>query len=724
DETSGFIRTYAELSRCLTEDSALRQSKVVDRFVVESLFSRIFPIPLSLEILPKTDFLHLLRDPIKAALAMQALGYNSPIEMKQRYLQPILAQTRGSTGGRPIPSSSILFGPTSSGKTYLFEILMKYLGISPYSYERPDNEEAGYMIIKCANLTETTDAAHPENLSVDKVLEHISNFLSMPRGHRGFLFFDDLHKATTPVLKKLMSFIQSLFEAENGFITVSRMGTKERRQIPVRNLNLQLSLNPTRDRDLIEKYGGDDDLTSMVLASLAREDFPVEESFLARFNLILNLNEFPSQAKVPSLIREVRATTDIEFNATPRLILVAPKLLSRIVEGSQSANAREFLSTATHSLLSLDPDLPASPLYIAGATLEKPEIEYDVDTTQDRIEAFVRANRVTKAVTPDNLEARLDYMSLLMDGFRVHVYQAMLQGAQRNPRLVADASIKNHVLAPLFLSTATQLTDRASLPLNELRVQNDELRDLSDDRREHVFELVQQHITARPDFFPIPFGVTMGTEMPSLGDLIRSERKPPSHTTRSEILSQHSGQILQIIKPLMAAYFRVDSLNNPPELADWFSGLGGRSPKEMQIKVGDALAEQFLKLSKDLNRSDLAFNVGGRAVRQLTSFDAGMFLLLTIDRALLELPWARFADYSYTVLKHATQDLSLGQSTAFQDYLFQSQFTPFSTITLDAVMHTLDSLKETHKVDDKLRKKMAKDFADSCEQFIVEAAGA
>ncbi|NJL24084.1 MAG: ATP-binding protein, partial [Calothrix sp. SM1_5_4] len=267
----------------------------------------------------------------------------------------------GAEAGRKIPSSIVLIGDGGTGKTFLLETMIRYLGLKVYDFSKPQDEEAGAMIIRVQDIVDQDDPAHPEKLSIKKVLAHISNFLSLPNGWRGLILFDDLHKAaSTEILKQLMTQIQTLFEAPNGLVKVRPMIATgvlgDIKEIPVRNLMLTVTLNPTKDRKKRERFIDRFDKKDPVLeavAAITRDNYQLEDSIFSRFGEVIDMSEFPREAKVPSLLNKMREANMQEFSAHPRLVAVTPRTLDTLVNAFPHSNARDFLTPATYSLLSL-----------------------------------------------------------------------------------------------------------------------------------------------------------------------------------------------------------------------------------------------------------------------------------------------------------------------------------------------------------------------------------
>lgn len=223
EQTSAFVRTFSELRRSLVEDIELRKSRVIDKNYLERLFARIFPLPLNPSSLRKSDPIIKLMDAKNSVREMTEIGYKGSPELKRRIFSNIVSQTRGADEGRPIPSSMIFYGDTSTGKTFFFKSLIRMLNLELYDRNRPNNENAAAIIINCGNLTEDDNSGDPTKFTVKQAIEDIKDLIAQPNGHRSYIMFDDAHKCgSDKIRKELFAFIQSFFETEDGLLRVKR----------------------------------------------------------------------------------------------------------------------------------------------------------------------------------------------------------------------------------------------------------------------------------------------------------------------------------------------------------------------------------------------------------------------------------------------------------------------------------------------------------------------
>jgi hypothetical protein len=244
-----FIEVYTALKRVLLEDIELRRSRTISRNYLDRFFSKVFPLPLSLNTLEPDDYLVKLSQTEATIRKWREMNVGGPNELKRRIIGDILSQTRPAEPGRPVQSSIVFLGSTGTGKSYLMESLIPLLGLVPYDHRKPNNEDADVYLIKLQNVSSDAKVRGTEKVFVDDVIADIMDLLSQPKGSRSFLFFDYLHKAEDiEIYRKIMCLISLFFDAQKGMIQVkSKKG--DVKKIPVQNITIMLTLNQEPDAD-------------------------------------------------------------------------------------------------------------------------------------------------------------------------------------------------------------------------------------------------------------------------------------------------------------------------------------------------------------------------------------------------------------------------------------------------------------------------------------------
>ena len=747
ESTYAFLKIYVTFKKALTEDFELRRHRMVDSSYLFRLFARVFPLPLSYEILHPEDPLLKLRDNEKAARGLQEAGYEGALELKTRVVRDLTSHTRGGTdAGRKIPSSLVLIGEPGSGKTYMIETLIRYLNMKPYDFNKPHDEEVDAFIIRVQDIVDEDDPAHPEKLSVGKVLRHLENFLSMPRGWRGLILFDDLHKAgSTNILKQLMTFMQTMFEAPNGLIKVRRMGpanaptTGEIKEIPVRNLQLTVTLNPTRDKQkrarFIEKFDKKDPVLEAV-AAITRDDYQIEDSIFSRFADVVDMTEFPREAKVPSLLNKMREANMQEFSAHPRVVAVTPQTLDILVNAFPNSNARDFLTPATYSLLGLPNELAKAPIYIIdpqplvtgnGAPKSPRESGFWVDDTTKvepgKIEDQLRRSTVVHAIRTDDPESKLIFLSFLLNNFRGLVYNGIILGSQNIPEISGDYQSRVTMMFSFLTALIGNLSDYPSMPLVNVAIKPvdfglndlDSIRDLQNDINKHSRGVKRASISI-PNFQNLEERVDLNSFL-GLDAPLMPERN------RMDLLTETSRSLIEVLEPLMAQTLQSSTIASLTEPAAWAAGLSEKEPKEEYKRASEKIMRIYLDFSRKLYDVNLAEMRDRGSIQQMQIYDEARLFLLCLDNALTQLPWSYVTEFILRALDRATTDLALGQKTGLQHFLFKSAYSPLSTVTPESILSNARSISIMRTADSTNTQNWHEYFTNNCESFLIGKGG-
>ncbi len=725
ESTTAFIKAFAELRRTLVEDTSLRRSRTIDKNFLERLFFKIFPLPISLENLESDDPLNRLQNIQDAARKLQQLGYHGAMDLKERTLETILNQTRGSDAGRPIPNSQIFFGGTSSGKTFLFKKKVEMLGLVPYNPNKANNEEAEYIIISVQNLVED-GSKEAGKLTVDDAIEMILDLIAQPKGHRSFILFDDAHKTSSKVVhQKLFSFIQSLFEAPNGVIRVKKKGAKEFKEVPVQNLNLYMTVNPTANKQQKEKYAEGDNINRLVLAALANHEVDMEESMLARWSDIINLDQFPRGAKVPALVERVRKASA----STASKVLVDARVIDALVERYPDANAREFLPPAASALTRIPIAAEKSSLYIVTPRVI-PDLSASGGDLKRRNGGFLTSTELVKTVKeitqvepilisqPSSLAKLVEF---LIGNFRMQVFNHTILSAQNTETLRLNSPGQSSVLQRNFvLSAMTHVLKNPSLPLNEVRIMGEDFGYLNETQLQELVETVMMNKDVKTPYFP--FDVDLRENFSPFGFfslLGNQSTRDAAETNRNQVMRDTVTEIERVFKKMLRLYTHIPNGDltqtltwNRDDIAYWYESLPAKDPVE-EYKV---LTQELIVAYKNFveNFSDNEYMEQQQPmILELSLYDHGRIFSFLIDKALTRLPWGLMGKFVLDVMNESS-DLSLGQKPNFINYAYSHEISPLAIVTTDFLNETFSSeVSDTHRVD-----ALDSGFRNRCEMLL------
>lgn len=754
DPTTAFIRVYSLIQAFVSEDKTIRENRLVDKAAVERLLSRVFPTGLKPESQPPNHPINIVKDTTKAALLWQKAGYRGYADLKRQILELYYSQTESvQDQGRPVRFATIFFGPTSTGKSYLLQTLFDFLNLKPLDALNPNFRESDYYFIKVHELTEE-ESNGP--MSVEKALLRAEQLLCHnPQAH---IVFDDLHKAASDkMLKRIISWMSAIFDANKGMISF-RCGENERREVPVMNMGLHITVNPTTDQKMRDRVRGRDYLETEILAGLSKGDFILEGSFLARIPAKFNMERFPAGAKFATLINDSRKASQAEFISKEALVLVAPLAIQRLVDRFGEANAREFSSNATVSLMQISHDLPKSPVYIVDlkntwkrklldrsvngfdpggitqANSSSPFGHRESEVTRDSIKAAIQDIITYRAVDGENAGSMLDFVSFIVDGFRIHAYQIMLDGLMEDEQLNSSLRSRQHFIGEMLLATYDSLVEWGTIPLNNLSLQPRALGWPNEGKiPEFIEELKSRSESESSDkrFFRFRFSARAKNLEEFNGD-------SPEELDRrvTDVLSETSHELRLVLMDVMKAYFRVKSLRDLPTPGEWFDSLpdlekkgsvasaGQSELRDTLYQAGQRIAAIYGDFTERLFDNDLlerkiAADRLRNPLAPIASYDQARMFLQALDKAVVSLPWDRMTHFAWTNMKEASRDMNLAHLPRFQHLLFKSEFSPYATVTPDSIFQSVTGNPLYKNLTDHDRNSRRDRFDRDCQSLLL-----
>jgi hypothetical protein len=722
--TSAFIRVLSEFSRALAEDSYLRSSGVLDRAFAERLLSRVFSIPMNLNTLaPDDPLVRLSRT--DAPLQMQSHGYEGPLELKAAVIRTILAQTRMDPV-KTIPSSILVYGDTSTGKTALFRTLIKMMGLKEYDFSNPNDENADAMIINVGKLTTDENPTDGELMSVKTALAHVSHFLTLPRGYRGMILFDDEHKADEEVIAQIITFQQALFEAPGGMFrarSLSRKGEEagEVREIPVRNIILGATINPTQDQEKIKRFKSTGDDIEMIMATLSGSKFALERSFFARWGLLLNLSKFPVAAKAPKLQQSLRNSSRNDFNVKGQFTVVSPAAVQKIVSTFPDANARDFLSVATSTLLNVRSDSQRGSLFVvvpANRLSSAAGGGWSATGTESaRIEEEISKSSAAVPIE-GRIDGKLQFLSILVDSLRTELYESLVSGVSQDSRYAGGLRQQRALLAPFLHALVANFTTKSFVSLSALNLDPYDFGAQSTLQQRDFRRALDQLVKNDSKFFPVQFYDEFardGIEQ-SLTD---SNFRDGEEKNRAQILTKYANKIYTQLVPFAEQMMRISSLSQLPDSNTWFQSLNETEVTAPKKVMGKQLADLFVDFVGEMYARDLQERREGN-FSTVNTYDAVRFFLIAIDRAITKLPWGRIDRFMIDNLSRAASDMDLGQLPGVQFYLFNSSFSMVKPATHELAIQMAMSDHAYKLWSEEDAAQFANNFSLKCETMLVQ----
>lgn len=663
-----FMRFRAAFANSVLTDKEARRSRVLDKHFVERVLTKVFDIPMNLQTLPADDPMRILSEQ-RALLKWQEAGYAGPFDLKASMRDTIVSQTRADAG-KPIPSSIILFGNTGAGKTYAFKTLVKMLGLKMYDFNATENPDAQAIILNVGQLLERSGQNRDGNMDADQAIAHLEKFLSGPNGYRGWILIDDVHAAKDSVKAKVVSWLRSIFESQDGMYSFSQTGTRR----PIRNLNIFLTLNPTADQDQIGKYSkrrNEPTSEEVLLATLSTEEFKVEPSFLRRWGRIVNLDFMPAGAKGPELINSMARASNSLLNMHNMIALVDPKVIKMLVTGNSEVDARTFLSASTSALIeaaspniSTPTETQQSAVVMVVPALSKRmgRIQASTDSPGETIARSVREGTRTLALD-SGLEGRLTFLRMIVDAFRVPIYESFVLSLQEDPRFSGDAMAQRMFLAPILTAMIDHLQKHPNVTAADLGVTASDFGMRTPNERE-LFRSTVERITANEDTKDLP-QLPLRDRLGSTWQDIVGDSSVPSARSRADVLGNTLLQNRKAIADRLVSVLRVQDLDSMPDPATWLTGLSPKSGLDPKL-VGRALAENLWTYLPAM----FAEEVNRNHSDPISTYSATRLFLISVDRSMLQMPWMNSSKFLLRSLELITRDQVLSQKPGVQNFLF------------------------------------------------------
>ncbi|MBL7663923.1 MAG: hypothetical protein JNM93_02230 [Bacteriovoracaceae bacterium] len=712
-----FSRALDVLSKMVIEDIAVRNAGVIDQVVINKLFTRVFNIPLDLKTLPENDplkvikanngedFIVKLQEPGK-----MKKGYNGPVELKEMFAQGLTKQLSSGVDGVNLPNAFIIIGESGTGKTFLVDkTVTDVLDLKEYNYAKPKEKGAQFFRLAMNNVIPDPDDLKVEDIRIDPytntkipvsiALKHLDYALTTPEGFRMHVLIDDIHKADPKVIPKILSFIKSLQEAPEGIYQTEVDGNLA--ETPVRNLTLYVTLNPPDDKAIIQKYAADGDTIGLIVGAIAQSGATIDRSVIKRFPTIINLQKFPSEAKAPALMTNLRKVTQEQFNNQGMLILAQQSTPASIVEEFPDADAREFIPQATSALIEVAQeaefaDDSAIRILISKNKLKKAGNEASSlfaryalalnakwgasGTERNNILNFVGSNVLSLPVSKEQSLSKMLFLSMIVDNFRMNIFEGIVDSLPKSPIFVDNKRAREFILAPFLLATVDHANDFSEFPLTALHLELSKLGADTMVQRQNLEKVITSLSAkgAEKKLFPMIFAdEVISDDMSALENFIGTSTAENVERTRANVMTDSVDRIYKILKQLFQSYLRVSDVNELPNSVDWLRAVPLVDPTKALSDLSAKLIEEYTTFSMELFVDELYEVKNFQEFKTINQYDKARLFLSVIEKAMTRLPWEETLPFVIDGIQAAAKDIDLGQAVGVQQFLFNSQFSPF-----------------------------------------------
>ncbi len=731
-----FLKVLNELETQLVGNKTLRMRRVIDHGVLEVILSRLFPMSLNINLLPETDPLRILSRE-DADFLWQKAGYPGPIALKERVLKTILSQL-DTDNIRNLKSSMILFGGTGSGKTSAVKTLFKMLNeqsgglFKEYDFKADSLSQNAWAfflpmskIISSEGSRKDSQGGSETMMTFQQAKEHFDAFLASENGPRGFICLDDIHLAPDEVRGYFLSKIRSL-QDEPTYKT-------SRGDRPTRNITIFLTLNPTDNQDRIKRFAKNahyPEMVDVLLATLSSGTGTndIDRSFLARFSEPINLSYFPVGAKGPALLKTLNESRQAAFANRQRLMFVSSDAINEVIKKFPMADARTFLSSASSAILNL-PRGEGEKLFmivprqvsIEPAISIDPSVEYEGPIDEfsmsggdqgRRIERHVQTHLRALAVG-EGYNGRLEFLNYLISNFRLKVFEFILKTISENRAIMRSPTKRQMIVVPLAQSIYRHLLEHPEPYLKEVVLDPIQFGATTSNQRVQFQEAMQNIVHMQE------LRNTGQTKLPGIGEPSRlrfsedfTQVHGSTHLSRSNVLHENTNNLTGWLDSLMSEFLNMSSSGQDKMNAHAWITSNLDEPKNLESLGEDFVSQLDLFLTRIFDpRIDAT-------KKDLSQYDAMRFFVLTVDKAIYRLPWAKLLNFTLNGIKEVTADMSLGQSPKIQDMLFKNALSPLIPVDLHLVLGFASSMPSVEDLKDSERIQ-AKDFHDNCASLLA-----
>jgi hypothetical protein len=747
DKTLALTQTLTELTMMMSKDTELRKSKVVDLKAIKRLLTKIFNLPLDINDLPENDPLRRLYDFRRISLELEDPKYNSnppyygPLSMRHKMIQAISLHLRERNSTLNVPSSMIIYGDTSTGKSLFFLKLIEVLGLKLYDFNNPMDQGAQALIIPCKTIVESDNDSKEDkkeketkksykkatgSMTAEDVIDHIQNFLSLPNGYRGLVLLDDLHNAPEGARSKILAYLSSIFEAKNGKILVSPLNSEDTREIPVRNIMMGMTINPPSDPEKLKKFGSSPSDVQMVVASLSSAKVPVESSFVQRWGTILRLEKFPSEAKKPALQAALRKNARSEYTSSGTFMIVDPDTVDATVKNFPDVNARAFLPKAVTSILELGKLISDESTFrmimpksenLRGSLAEKSSLF----STSDNITAYVYNSATAMPLDGTgsaHMNARLAFVSFMASSFRALVYGRLateITSLESQHRGTLD--LRGTYFAPLLSALTFHLNEVPKMHLKQFSL------DVGDfgyqySSKPHFRESFEGAINSDRGYLP-KYNPSIPHHYPSqsIDEFLEDKIKDAAVIqTRRKILTSTVHQLTEVINEYFNKFMRIKNIKDFENPSAWIGNLETNDVEALKSLVGKQMMKVFDGYLREMIQESVFENTSKNHSR-LDMYDYMRLFALVTDQAIANQLWMKASGGLVNAVQFASRDSELSQSAGFIFYLFESQMSPFLAADIDRVKQTLASAQSIEGY--KLHEALAGSYAQKCDSFLT-----
>lgn len=709
-----FMRFRTAFANSILSDREVRRTRIINKHFIERVLNQVFDIPMNLETLPEDDPLKILSRE-DALVLMQKHGFLGPFDLKEIVRDTILSQTKPDAG-KTIPSSFLLTGKSGTGKTKIVLSLIEMLKLKIYDFNNSNNnQDASAFYLNCGQVLESNGNNRAGSLDVQQAIEHLDNFLASPNGYRGFIFIDDITAAPEAVRAKLLTWMRSLFESQNGLYTAKSGRDIVRR--PIRNLNLFLAMNPVDDLEQVNRFAADKNnptLEETIIASLSTKDFKIDTSFLKRWSRIINRGYVAASARGPELEKFLRKNSSSLLNTNNRISLVDHRLISSLSSIFEKVDIRNFLRSSVSALTNIASDTHSNdPLIMVIPSRYIPQ-GTGVDSSlsdNDKIEFWAKKNARILAAS-NSVEGQLAFILVNVNAFRIPIYENFILSLQEDIRFSGSISAQQSLLAPILAALSDHLKERGYIELQDIDLSANHFGFKTSTERESFKKIMEQFIIpGATNMFPQSM-LSLSSGETTFEGLLKNHLPKLGSRSRKELLNEVTSNSSLLFKERLTKILRVSDLQYLPQVNQWVQHMP-QAYDIQNLSTGLKLSDQLWDyLNRIFKTSDPTPNMS------LSVYSAMRLYLLSLDRAIVNLPWVPTSRFLIQAVDLITQDKVLSHKPEVHDFLFTNPEGLIKTTLTDFAEDYIASSKSLKEIPDTTRKNLNESFIKNRELLI------
>ena len=436
------------------------------------------------------------------------------------------------------------------------------------------------------------------------------------------------------------------------------------------------------------------------------------------------MDKFPRSAKVPELVKRVRATQP----PNGQMVMVDPSVIFKLIDSFSQAHARDLLNPATSALTAIPGDLEDGPIYIVTND-ERKTFEQDPGSagsvTQDLAKAVRSFTRVETIKVGDPV-GLLSLMGFVMHNFRLQIYNGLVIEASQGDALhLPRPKARNILRSNFLLGITSHVLDHGQLPTGELVLRPEQFQFYQKSHREELMRRHEVLRTGKPSYFPIEMDAQARTSAGSLDNFLSGFNLGfVEERGRRHVLADTVIKIEKLLARMMAIYLRIPSSDQlteiggwgEAEITRWFVDLPEKEPVEVFAALRVEMITLFQEFEQAINNPDLEDYGDIDLYSQVRLFG------FAIDKAITRLPWGHIANFVVNVAS-ASADSSLGPRPTFRNYVSKQDLSAFGIGTSELMAEMLDqTLNDNGQRDTREGlKRLKQKFSGTCDELLRSA---